>query len=343
MAVVAEQRDYPLPEVLEVMKPKALDPRKPSQAQRLDKMFKSPQYIAEEKIDGCHYLNIDGRFFSTRISERTGQPVEKTDSLPHLVQAIISLGMPELILDGEICRPGWRSSDVVSILGCTPSEAVRRQKDGEWLVYKVFDVLRDPRGNWLLDQPWSVRRECLESLESLFKLTGEPLEVITVVRSRKEQFLELVLNSGGEGIVLKNVQSPYIPGKRLPEIWTKIKVEIEDDVVILDFEPPTRIYTGKDLESWPYWENGDPVTKYHYNNWIGAIVFGKYQDGQLIRLGSTSGMDEELREQFSMDPESFINRVIKITAMERTADGFYRHPRFIALHPDKNAKECTID
>ncbi|MBT9167361.1 MAG: DNA ligase [Syntrophomonadaceae bacterium] len=163
-----------------------------------------------------------------------------------------------------------------------------------------------------------------------------------MVRSRKEQFLEQILSNGGEGIVLKDVNGLYYPGKRPTGNWIKIKIELDDDVIITGFEPATRIYTGGDRANWLYWEGVEPVTKYHALGWIGAIKFGKYKDGKIVELGRCSGMDETLREQMSKTPSAFIGQVITITAMEQTADGFYRHPRFTKFHSDKNPHECTI-
>ncbi|MBT9168570.1 MAG: DNA ligase [Syntrophomonadaceae bacterium] len=334
---------YPLPQVLEIMKPKQLDLKKPREAAKLQQYYKDPNFIAEEKIDGCHYVSIEGRFFSTRISATTGQPVEKSSSIPHLGEALLKLGMPKLILDGEISYPGWKSSDIVSIMGCLPQEAVlRQQRDKTWMHYRVFDVLRDPNGNWLINQPWKIRREVLESLEEILRKACPQIEILPVVRRRKEQFLEQILSNGGEGIVLKDINGLYYPGKRPTGNWIKIKIELDDDVIITGFEPATRIYTGGDRANWSYWEGVEPVTKYHALGWIGAIKFGKYKDGKIIELGRCSGIDETVREQMSKTPDAFIGRVITIKAMEQTPDGFYRHPRFIKFHSDKSPHECAI-
>ncbi len=339
-----DTEDYPLPQVLKIMKPKQLDLKKPNEAAKLQQYYKSPNYVAEEKIDGCHYVTVEGRFFSTRISDKTGQPVEKTSRIPHLNEALLKLGMPELILDGEISYPGWKSSDVISVMGCHPREAVRRQReDDTWMRYRVFDILRDPNGNWLMEQPWKIRREILESLEGLLRDVCPQLEILPVVRSRKEQFLERILNDGGEGIVLKDINGLYFPGKRPTGNWIKIKMELDDDVVIIGFEAATRRYTGGDRANWLYWEDAVPVTKYHAMGWIGAIVFGKYdKTGKLVKLGTCSGINEIVRERMSKTPEAFIGQVITITAMERTSDGFYRHPRFTKFHHDKNPYECIV-
>lgn len=335
-----------------IMKPFRPDVRKESHRARLAEALRSSAYIAEPKIDGNHYLLVGGRFLSTKMQvvggRSTGLPVERTGSLPHLSRVFGGERWRNIVLDGEIYQSGWKASDIRTIMGCASEEAVRRQGGRGWLRYMVFDILRDPEGRWLFDTPWKTRRALLESLEEDLLLASSFIDVVPVIRKDKEAFLDRVLDEGGEGIVLKSVGGLYTPGPlgkptRPAWNWIKLKVELEDDVVLMGFEPATRAYGGEELRGWPYWEDEVPVTKYWANGWIGAIVFGKYSSGgELVRLGTCSGFDEGLRSRMTREPEKYVGQVIKIGAMERTEDGFYRHPRFGGFHADKNALECRL-
>lgn len=333
---------YPLLKILEPMKPGKIKTENEKQVAKLDEIMASPLYVAEEKIDGCHYTTINNRFFSTHISTTTGVPVEKSGQVAHLQEVLNFLGMPQVILDGEIYLPNGKSNDVTSIIGCAADTAMALQtRTNEWAQFRVFDILRDEKGNWLMNEPWRVRREILERIGAKLETLTPYIQINKVVRRNKQQFLNDILNAGGEGIVLKYVDGIYQPGKRPMWNWMKVKTELDDDVVIMGFEAAERMYTGKDFTTWPYWENGDPVTKFHAMGWIGAIVFGKYVNGTLTRLGTCSGMDEAQRKAFSDNPEAYIGRVMAIKAMEKTRDGAYRHPKFIKVHSDKNPKECV--
>lgn len=368
-------RDYPLDFFLQPMKP-AKPGKTKSAKQKLKKAMTSEQYIAEEKIDGCHYFSIGGRIFSTRVSVKDGIPVEKTEQAKHLAQ-ILRQGGEKLILDGEIYLPGGKSQDVVSIMGSDPDVALAKQQEGSFVQYKVFDILRDPDGRWVTDQPWSERRKLLQACIGYFNFDPAFVQISPIVEENKERFLEEILSRGGEGIVLKHVNKPYICGKRPAWNWIKCKVETEDDVVIMGYEPPERIYTGKQIDSWKYWAlatsepfilnvdserllcNGDkeimirgnrpssqwePVTRYYAMKWIGAIVFGKYdKTGNLIRLGTCSGMTDAERKEFSENGDKYIGRVAKVKLMELTRDGAYRHCSFVSLHEDKAAHECVLE
>jgi ATP-dependent DNA ligase len=333
---------YPLDTVLEPMKPCKPDLKKPSHVQKLEQALRDDSgYVAEEKLDGCHYMMVDERFFSTRISDVTGEPVEKTDNFPHLTEVFKSLNMPSLILDGEICIPGKRSQDVITITGSLPDVAIAKQEEFGYVQYRVFDMIRTPGGRWIDDRPWSYRRALLEQLFMYSILTDYPFIILNPIRMLdKKAFLDEVINSGAEGIVLKRTNGLYECGKRPAWNWIKVKQEDTDDAIIMGFEEPTKEYTGKYPEGWLWWENEIPVTKYWAMGLIGAIVLGKYKDGVLTRIGTCSGMSEFQRAKFTDHPDEYIGKVAQIKMMERTNDGNYRHPAFVQMHPDKNAKEC---
>ena len=338
----AETRSYPLSKFVEIMKPNSIDPANKSQVDKLQQILRSSEYVAEEKIDGCHYYTIGDRFFGPRISERTGEPVEKTDNFPHLQEALLRAGFPRLILDGEIHYVGKTSQDVTPVTGALPENAIKFQEQHDWVQYRVYDILCDPLGNWLVNKPWRYRREVLEAVcEKLSKLTPY-LKINPVVYDNKQQFVESVLAAGGEGGVIKHVNGLYVMGKRPMWNQMKIKQEDTDDVIIMNFAPPNRLYEGKNLLNWPYWDNGVPVTEHYAKKLIGSIIIGKYKDGELIKVGQCTGMTETQRRQFSEQPSNFIGKVISIKFMEKTNDGAYRHASFVGVHPDKNPFECKL-
>lgn len=346
---------YPLNRPLYVMKPCSPKAKNKGHMAKLESiLLDSSPYVGELKLDGCHYYTIEGRIFSTRISDVTGTPVEKTGQLSHISEELNNPLLKLAIFDGEVNYPGWKSQDVITVTGSLPDEAIRKQnQSGIWLRHTIFDILRDPSGTWIVDKPWKYRRKLLEDIFSAVLKDSKHLELNPLIWNNKRQFVEDVWARGGEGMVLKDINAPYVLGTndvaRPMWNWVKVKCEETDDVIITDFEPATQIYTGKDLDNWPYWEpdeaNGTeiPVTRFWYNGWIGAIVFGKYNtEGKLVQLGKCSGIDDSTRKMFSERPERFIGRVIKIKAMEKTRDGAYRHPNFISLHDDKNASECRL-
>lgn len=337
--------EYPLPKVLEVMKPSKINKNDASHNEKLEMLYRSPDYVAEEKIDGCHYTCINGRFFSIQKSKKTGFPTEKTDNFPHLVEGFLKANLGEAILDGEIYYPDTDSYGATKVTNCSSDTAVSRQeKELGWVKYKVFDILRDTDGTWMLNLPWYKRRERLEQLVPQIQKVSEHYELVHVTRSRKKRYVEKLWEQGKEGIVLKNTESVYLPGKRPMWVWVKVKIEETDDVIIIGFDEPQKEYTGDNLDNWPYWKDNQPVTENYYKGLIGSIRIGKYDaKGNIIDLGSCTGMSKQIRKEFSENKDKYKGKVIEIKAMEKTEQGYYRSPNFVRLHPDKNSEECVIE
>lgn len=151
--------------------------------------------------------------------------------------------------------------------------------------------------------------------------------------------------------------------------WVKWKKKDTFDCVIMGFAPATAEYTGNELATWQYWEAEDgtkltlngvdeavkyqhdygipvrPITKFYYYGWPGAIIFGQYdKNGNLVEVGNTSGIPDELRAEFAKDPDKYIGRVIEVEAMERIKKTkALREPRFKRFRDDKNPFECIIE
>ena len=323
------------------MKPATVDDSKEQQVEKLHNLLLSPDYDAEEKIDGCHYMAFGCRLFST-------EGCEKTDNYPHIRDFLVHLGMPNLILDGEINFPGKTSQFVTRVTGANAAQACDFQEDYGYIHYTMWDILRTPKGTWLINQPYRQRREILEQFYDRF-IKGTSMEQYIHLTERrtmnKKQFFEEIIASGREGVVLKKVDSLYIMGKKPMWQWMKLKQKDEADFFVTGYEDPKVEYTGKNVTDWNYWKevNGVlmPVTKYYYMGWIGAIEFSAYVNGEVTKVCTCSGISEELRAEISANPAKYINKVAKVTFMEKTEAGYPRHPRFEQFHESKTAKECT--
>ncbi|MMZ45214.1 ATP-dependent DNA ligase [compost metagenome] len=324
-----------------IMKPNSASKEKPKDLMKLDALLDDVNYVMEEKIDGCHYLMASHRFFSSKN-------VEKTNNFPHLKNFFMQLQMYNLILDGEIHFPGKTSQYATHATGGNPESSIQFQQQNGWCHYTIFDILRTPKANWLIRNTYEERRKTLKYFYDTFIVgtaMAEYIHLVPMVTDNKREYLDRLLDSGLEGGVLKRLDSHYHMGKKPMWQWMKIKQDDESDLVIMGFEPASVKYTGPNAETWPYWMeiNGVsvPVTKYHYNGWIGKVVMGAYVDGILIKICTASGMSEPVRQQMTDDPDAFIGKVARITFMEKTEDGYPRHPSYKNLHETKQAAECT--
>lgn len=323
------------------MKPATVDDTDEKQMDKLYKLLLSPEYDAEEKVDGCHYMTFGCRLFST-------EGVEKTNNYPHIRDFFAHLQMPNLILDGEVHFPGKTSQFATRVTGANPDQACAFQEDYGYIHYTMWDILRTPKGTWLINQTYRERRAILEQFYRTY-IAGTSLEqfihLVDRRTSGKKEFFDELIASGREGVVLKKVNSLYIMGKKPKWQWMKLKQQDEADFFISGFEPPKAEYSGSNIADWPYWKelNGElkPVTKFYYMNWIGAIELSAYVNGKAMVICTCSGITESLRETMSKNGKAFIGKVCKVTFMEKTEAGYPRHPRFKQIHESKTAQECT--
>lgn len=322
-------------------------------------LYTDPNYWGEEKFDGdrriaqfvAHNKNwLKVRFTGRRLSDVDGLFVEKTDNVPHLsgwhpsdpkFKATLAPAKFEgTVLDGEIICPwpGARSKDVTSIMGSKPDLAISKQQERGWVKYVVFDCLFY-QGVDVRKNPLTARRDCARGA---IEAWGNPyVELADVVIHDREQFVLDVWKRGGEGIILKHRDSLYDEEKQ----WVKVKKEDTADVVITGFAAPEKM-TEKTEQ---YVENGIKKkrvlevseSRLSKKGWIGAVTFGQYRDGKLVECGQCSGMDDEVRAEFSLNPKRYVGTVIEILANEREPEtGKFRHPRFVGFRPDKNPKDC---
>ncbi len=181
---------------------------------------------AENKYDGSRFQfhKSGGKcaIYSRRLEEMTA-------SLPDVVEMLDKATDHDVIIDGE----------VIAIMNGKPMpfqtilRRIRRKHDvGDaaeaiTLLPWVFDILVAD-GETLIDLPFRERRRILESVMNAYvapQLVSDSAEEI-------EAYYHASLDNGNEGIMLKVLDSPYLPGNR-GKLWIKIKPEVDTiDLVV---------------------------------------------------------------------------------------------------------------
>lgn len=360
------------PEAEDMMLPAMLIWKLPAgKEDKLSEVCENGEYFLEEKIDGAFYQFVKtpnySYLFGRTVSRKTGLLTEKGANVPHIMDALSSIPADTVIV-GEIYVPGGTSKDVTSIMGCLPEKAIARQKDNpihfylhDITFYNGEDVTAlgaEDRYD-LLHKLWD---ECGLAQYGFLRLAEKVTENL-------EQTISDILARGGEGAVLKKKDAPYTPDKR--PAWSTVKIKQMDsiDLVCMGFCPPTKEYTGKEIETWPYWvkttddpefgeveelsmscskygeEGWQPVTKYYAFNQYSAIKIGAYDNnGTLVELGTvSSGLTDEMKQSMSENPVFYIGMVVSLDCMSiDKGSKTLRHPVFKAWRGDKNPEDCKI-
>lgn len=201
------------------------------------------------------------------------------------------------------------------IVGDTPGEAVF---DGEIIVgtgeYHLFDVPYVRFGAEVIQptDPFSRRRRVLEALDLLDLIAGTPVKVVRQARTTREKgdLIKDVETAGGEGVMLKRVDSLYLPGIRTKS-QLKFKFVKTADVVVLSVNRPDAKH--------------------------GSCTFGVFSEvvkdgGTLVVVGGCSLIGK---------PEVKVGDVIEVNYLYWTGSSLYQ-PRMTRVRDDKPAVDCLL-
>jgi ATP-dependent DNA ligase len=231
------------------------------------------------------------------------------------------------VLDGEIVPVDGEGHEVVAhYMAASPKK----------LKFVAFDVLYIG-GKSVMDAPQRTRRDLLVDLICSSQMMKSPIEIVRR-RSDFPRLLQEMIDTGREGLVLKDMHAPYKPGSR--SAWLKCKITETVDVVITDCDSkPTewRVKpgeTGKDGVFYPEGRHSDPWLAGHVGLSYG---FFNPKTGNLVPVGSlgVTGPRAEM--------EKHIGKVAEVASFgPQFPTGAIRHPSFLRWRDDKSAVDCVF-
>ena len=287
----------------------------------------------EWKLDGArvqaHRRGGDVHLFTRNLNEIT-------DRLPGVVALVAGLAGGDLVLDGEVA-------------GLTETGGPRRFQDtmgdfsaqahagrGAGLAAYFFDVIH-AGGDDLVDRPLAARRDVLDELvPAPFRLPS----IVTADAEAAAVFMADAVARGLEGVMVKDLSSPYAAGRR-GGAWRKVKPVHTFDLVVLAAE----------------WGHG------RRHGWLSNLHLGARSDDGFVMVGKTfKGMTDELLrwqtaelQQIAIATGEEESRHVVHVRPERVVevaiDGVQRSPRYpggVALRfarirryrPDKSAADA---
>jgi len=293
---------------------------KPMLATLVRKPFHKPGWIYEEKYDGYRILAYKEGDRVTLLS-RNGN--DRTATYASVARAIQKLRARTLLLDGEVVAFDKQGISRFQLL----------QEGSAPTAYAVFDCLyREDR---------DLRHDALETRRPVAESAIGKADILMISHRLADNGLEafkFAKKKGYEGVVAKDLSSPYIEGRSSK--WLKVKVHQEEEMVIAGFTKPEGSRT-------------------HF----GALLLGAYENGNLRYVGKVgTGFNENtlaaLYQKFKpliRSKPPFVNPprekdvtylkpklVAQISFQEWTADRKLRQPVFLGLRDDKRPEEVRL-
>ena len=262
-----------------------------------------------EKFNGfSEYIDIDNTG-QLHIFSRTGR--EHTASLPTRIT------IPELantLLVSEGIAPSNRIEDAKSIFGSSAEYSHEWQKANGRAIFIVHDLHKLSGYNYL-NLSFSTRREDISELVRIMNSYNFNARAEELVLKDKEQFFYHIIESGGEGVVVKRLSGS-------DEDWFKVKKITTWDAIITGFTAANYGKTGK------------------FAGLIGAIKYGFWDGQEVVETGKCSGMTDHQRIWFTNHQPESIGNVIEIRGQELGRRGGIVFPRFVRIRDDKFPEEC---
>lgn len=301
-----------------------------------DAIAEMGEVAVEWKFDGSrvqiHWGDGELRIYSRRLEN-------VTNALPEIVEEVKKNVKENVILDGEVIavKDGKPMPFQHVLRRFRRKHGVSRMVEKIPLQFFAFDILYCD--GEVIDKSLSERRRILESVISNSERIKIAKQKITKNKEEIEAIFNEAINAGHEGVMLKNPNSPYIPGKR-GKHWLKLKSVMETlDLVVVGGE-------------WGEGKRSHLISSYE-------LACIDEMTGKLLRVGrvATGFTDEDLEELTELFKQIIVRHegkivefipkfVFEVAYQEIQKSPKYesgyalRFPRFIRLRDDKDAQEA---
>jgi DNA ligase 1 len=199
-------------------------------AEEIAQYYGGKQMICEFKYDGIrmqlHKFGGQARMFSRKLEDVTG-------SFPEIAGAAALL-QHDFILDGEVLAyKNDRPLHFQELQKRLRRKAVTEQLKSEIpVIYAPYDVMYVD-GQQVIDRPLIERKSLLSQIKFKVPIIDLGYRVVSSAQEIADAFVES-RKLGHEGLVIKEPESQYHPGKR-GRHWVKLKRELDtiDAVVVI--------------------------------------------------------------------------------------------------------------
>ena len=312
----------------------------PMKAKLVENPPATGDWIYELKFDGIRLIAVKT---GKKVSLLSRNQNELGARFPEIAQAIKNLPADECIIDGEVVALDEEGRSSFQLLQAREMEGRKSP-----VYFYAFDLLQLDGKN-LIGLPLEARKS---ALEKFCADAGDPIRYSGAIGGDAKRLLEEVKRRGLEGIIGKQRNSVYEPGRR-SGAWMKLKCVNEQEFVIGGYTPPqgARKHFGAVLVG--YYDDkrlvfaGKVGTGFTTKSL--ATLYKKFraeeradcpfvdlptkQNGQWIQ-GITPSM---MRKMHWVNPVF----VCEIKFAEWTRDGKLRAPVFLGLREDKEAGDVV--
>lgn len=351
----------------------ALQIKNKSEEEQIDIWSNQEKWLAEEKIDGsrqvlCWFKEdscLDAYSRNTSVSDFL--PINYGQKLYDTINTAKLMSTPDFIIDGELVLKNNEiiKDNTIDIVADTQLNMVSAILSADYELSKQFQALNPIKliafdilmydGKDLTNLPLRDRKKYLQLA---FDNIKDLIDIELVANSNglsTRDFYNQIVSVGGEGLVVKDLDSLYdIKGKRAGE-WVKIKRSVTGSLLEQNY--------GDTFDCFVIGFNeGQKGTK--NEGLVGSLNFGIYllnENNEIIlddngipyihHVATVAGLTDELRQAItSRDFDGNVQLRPDIYGAVGVIDGQdlsdknlrLAHAKLVHWRTDKSAQQCTI-
>ena len=336
-------------------------------------VWEDSNFIAEDKINGIRMIFIYNKeygikFYSRNISLKDYLPVEyKNIRVSRFnLDKLTKLGVDSFVIDTEVLCPESKvdttssqlsSGGVITetslaattaLLALNNEDSLRIQAQNNIELEFHFIHLLALNGTDFKNMPWRNMIQCAQLLLPKLNEAGLPVRDVRRVETGKQGFYRSIIDSEGEGVILKEINSTYKNmDSRYHRMWIKVKRSMSEtlqnegisdtlDGYVTGFIAGTKdtgfenLVGALQISINLVDEQGNCVEHYIAN--LPNMVLAERQKMTIVVDGKPELKQEYYYKVVEMDGQHISARGKRLV-----------HPVFKGWRPDRSPESCTID
>jgi DNA ligase D-like protein (predicted ligase) len=291
--------------------------------------FYNKHWYYERKFDGERCLACIN---NKNVELRSRNNKSLNAFYPDVVQALKDLALPNCILDGELVafKGGKTSFEQLQRrmqrMGCSGKKCIK-------VYYYIFDIPYAYRYN-LSDVPLRWRKKFLKSIVPF----GGIIRYSSHRMRNARQYFNYACSMGWEGLMCKDPDSTYVHARS--KSWLKFKCVANQELVVGGYTDPQGSRVGLGALLLGYYDDSGRL---HYAGKVGTGFDTEFLDSFSVRLKQLETRTCPFVEAHNISEKHahWVNPILvaEIGFTEWTDDNKLRHPRFLGLRDDKDARD----
>ena len=269
--------------------------------------------LLEPKLDGVRALLIvNAEAKSATIYSRNGKILENFGHITRGIEDNIELFERSVVIDGEVV-----SSSFQALMKQVHRKSDADAEDARLMAFDIIPLSEFLAGKSTMGQ--RRRSNLLRSMKATLDKVGsidiipqKEVDLDTAVGQMEfKQYNKEAIDAGFEGIMIKDVDAPYVCKRHVA--WLKQKPFIEVSLAVVAVEEGTGKNAGR----------------------LGALICEGEDDGKKIRVNVGSGLTDEQRDEFWADQVALMGQIVEVRAdaatISQDSEDVYslRFPRFL--------------